>query len=355
MKEALSGISIEPFRGDLEGLERMAHTSWRDEYGVSSFPNFYRPAFLEYLCGQLEHKDHLIAAYRGAEIVSFLANVPHTFEFRGRTCHGTLSCLLVTRKEWLRRGLALAVIREALRLNQHYRYDFALATFETGHRSTLMLRKLQAEGHRLEWMKKLHVIARVLDLRRAASSEGLKRWEKAAIRLIGGNRRIGGGETGSVREYRPGDLDDCLSLINSYRERIELARLWQKDELAWELAYPGVSQTLVYEKNGRVEGLLNFITHDHLGRTTERWAWMNHVAYFNLSPRERLSFIRIFLRYIKKKDCLGAIEWTKKYYPQRAFYGAHFFPYFRAVQMYSWTFNAEIALAGVRSSNEILV
>jgi hypothetical protein len=71
--------------------------------------------------------------------------------------------------------------------------------------------------------------------------------------------------------------------------------------------------------------------------------------------RERLSFIRTFLRYIREKECLGAIEWTKKYYPQGAFYRAHFFPYFRAVQMYSWTFNPEIALAGVRSSNEILV
>lgn len=355
MKEALSGISIEPFRGDLEALEEMAHSSWRDEYGVLSFPNFYRPAFLKYLCGRLEHKDHLIAAYRGAEIVSFLANVPHTFDFRGRTCRGTLSCLLVTRKEWLRRGLALAVIREALRLNQRYRHDFALATFETGHRSTLMLRKLQSEGNRLERMKKLHVIARVLDLGRAASSEGLKRWEKAAIRLIGGNRRIRGGETGFAREYRPDDLDSCLSLINSYRERIELARLWQRDELAWELAYPGVSQTLVYEKNSRVEGLLNFITHEHLGRTTERWAWMNHVAYFNLSPQERASFVRAFLRYIKEKDCLGAVEWTKKYYPQGAFYRAHFFSYFRAVNMYSWTFSPEITLAGVRSSNEILV
>jgi hypothetical protein len=88
--EALSGISIEPFRGDLEGLEKMAHTSWRDEYGISSFPNFYRPAFLDCLFGRLEHKDHLIAAYCGREIVSFLANVPHTFVFHGQTCHGTL-------------------------------------------------------------------------------------------------------------------------------------------------------------------------------------------------------------------------------------------------------------------------
>ncbi len=32
----LSDISIEPFRGDLEGLEAMATSSYRDEYGIES-------------------------------------------------------------------------------------------------------------------------------------------------------------------------------------------------------------------------------------------------------------------------------------------------------------------------------
>ncbi len=76
---AQTDVSIEPFRGDLEGLEKMAHSSWRDEYGVSSFPNLYRPAFLRYLFGRLKQKDHLLAAYRGEEIISFLANLPQNF------------------------------------------------------------------------------------------------------------------------------------------------------------------------------------------------------------------------------------------------------------------------------------
>lgn len=352
---AQTGVSIEPFRGDLEGLEKMAHSSWRDEYGVSSFPNLYRPAFLRYLFGRLKQKDHLLAAYRGEEIISFLANLPHTFHFQGKICRGILSCLLVTRREWLRQGLALTTINEGLRLNQKYKYDFSLATFETGHRSTLMVKKLQAEGQRLEWMKRLNVVARILDLRRVAASEGIKIWERAAIKIIGGSRKPGKGGEGAVREYRPDDLDACLSLFNSYKDTIELARVWDRDELAWELAYQDVSQTLVFEKDGRVAGVINFIYHDHLGKTKERWAWINHVAYLSLIEREQISFIKAFLRYLKDKDCIGVIEWTKKYYPQRPLYRARFFPYFRAVNMYSWTFNPELSLQRVRSANEILV
>lgn len=62
-----------------------------------------------------------------------------------------------------------------------------------------------------------------------------------------------------------------------------------------------------------------------------------------------------FLRYLREKDCVGVIEWTKRYYPLGALYRAHFFPYFRAVNMYSWTFNPEISLKNVRHCNEILV
>jgi len=348
-------LTLEPFRGDYEALEKMAHSSWRDEYGVSSFPNFYRPAFLRYLFGRIKHKDHLIAAYRGDEIVSFMGNIPHAFRFQDRVYRGTWSCLLVTRKALLRRGHALAIIREAIRLNREYRYDFALATFETGHRSTLMLQKLRGEGNRLEWMKRLRVIARITDLRRVEASEGLKAWEKAAVKLIGGDRRPGGGGEGAVREYRPDDLDQCLSLFNAYGDKVELARLWERDELAWELACPDVAQTLVYEEDGRVEGVLNFVFHDHLGKTKERWAWLNHVAYPGLEPRKRFLFIQAFLRYIRARDCIGAIEWTKDYYPMGPLYRARFFPYFRSVNMYSWTFNPEISLSKVKGCNEILV
>lgn len=351
----LSGLSLEPFRGDYESLERMAHSSWRDEYGISSFPNFYRPAFLRYLFGRIKPKDHLIAAYRGDTIVSFLANIPHAFLFRGRKVRGTWSSLLVTRREWLRKGLALAIICEALRTNQKYEYDFALATFETGHRSTLMLKKLQKEGNRLEFMKRLRVVARVTDLGRAAASEGLKGWERAAAKLIGGDRPPRPDGEDAVREYRPEDLEACLSLLNAYQDSIELARLWEPAELAWELACPGVAQTLVYVKEGRVGGAINFIYHDHLGKTTERWAWINHLAYPGLSPRERFRFIQAFLRYVRTQDCIGVIEWTKGYYPMGPLYRSRFFPYFRSAKMYSWTFNPGISLSQVKSCNEILV
>lgn len=352
---SLSDISLEPFRADYEALERMAHASWRDEYGDASFPNFYKPAFLHYLFDRLKDRDHLLAAYRGGEIVGFLANLPQRLHLQGRIYRAVYSCLLVSRKEFLRRGLATALIEEALRLNRRHGYDFALLTLEAGHRSTKLMEKMAAAGRPLEWVKKIRVIARILDLERVALSEGLKPWEKAAVRLIGGHRPPPPAETSCLRPYRSGDLDSCFGLLNGIKDRVRLALVWDVEELAAELDCPGVARTLVYEKEGRVAGLVNFIEHDHLGRTVERWAWLNHVAYPDLKPPERRRFVLDLLRLLHREGFLGAIEWTKNYYSLKPLYSARFFPYFRAVNLMAWRLEAPISLRNIPDVYEIQV
>jgi len=351
----LSNISIEPFRGDLEGLQAMAHYSWRDEYGIDSFPDFYRPAFLRFLFDRIEDKRLLIAAYQGDQIVSFLANLPQRFIVRGNSRSAVYSCLMVTRKELLRKGLGQAVIEEALKINKMGKYDFALLTLETGHRSTYMIEKLKAAGSPVEQVKKNYVIARVLDLERICSSENLKKWETAALKTLRMHRPPRTKAGIRLREYQPDDLDACLGLLNRYQETADLALVWEREKLGIELNYPDVSQTLVFEREGELKGMINFIYHDHLGKTKERWAWINHVAYPELSKRERYGFVQAFLQYAREKDCIGVIEWTRKYYPMGPLYRSRFFPYFRAVNLVSWTFNTEVSLGGIPKVYEIQI
>jgi len=348
-------LSIEPFRGDYDALERMALLSWREEYGDASFPNFYKPAFIRYMFERLirDRNDHVLAAYRGDEIVGFLGNVPQKFQFKDRVYPAVYSCLLVVRREALRQGMASKLIREALKIGDRNGYAFSLFGLETGHRSTKMIEKFVREGRRVEWIKKFRVIARVMDLDRVAASEGLKGWERTAIKALGSHRPPKPEKSVRLREYRPEDLDGCLALLDRYRTTVTLSLVWDREGLAWELMHPGVVQTLVCEKDGKIAGLVNFITHDHLAKTTERWAWINHLAYPDLTGRERLEFVHAFLRYARDAGCLGAIEWTRGYYPQGAFYRARFFPYFRAVNLCSWIFEPGLTFGKIKDVYEI--
>jgi GNAT superfamily N-acetyltransferase len=353
----IKGISIEPFRGDYEGLERMAHASWRDEYGAASFPNFYRPAFLHYLFDRIPEakRDHLAAAYKGDEIVAFLANLPQKFHLRGRVYGAVYSCLLVVRKEYLRKGIALDLIRAAVEANKTYGYDFSLLTLETGHRSTLMMDKLRGEGNRIEAIRRSGVMARILDLDRVDASEGLKAYEKAAIRLVGARRPPKAAPGVALREYRASDLDACHALLDRYKDTVPLALAWDKAELAVELDYPEVARTLVWERDGLVRALINFVRHDQLGRKVERYAWINHVAFPDLASAERTAFLRAYLRRVREDGYAATIDFTKRGWPAGPFYRARFFPFPRAVNLVSWTFNPRISLAGLPVVYEIQV
>jgi GNAT superfamily N-acetyltransferase len=354
----IEGVTIETFRGDYEGLERMAHASWRDEYGMASFPNFYRPAFLHYLFDRIpENKhDHLLGAYKDGEIVAFLANLPEKFHFEGKVLNAVYSCLLVVRKEYLRRGLAIDLIKAAVDLNaRKYGLDFSLLTLETGHRSTKMMNKLKAEGHRIERVRKSGVVARVLDLARVDASEGLKGYEKAAIRLLGAHRLPKAPPGVELRDYRPSDLDACHALLERYKETVKLSLAWDKADLAIELDYPEVAKTLVWERGGRVQAMINYVRHDQLGKTVERYAWINHVAFPDLAAGERTAFLRAYLKRIREDGFIATVDFNKRGWPVGPFYRAGFIPYPRAVNLVSWTFNPEISLAGIPVVYEIQV
>ncbi|MCX8160810.1 MAG: hypothetical protein N3G18_07755 [Candidatus Saccharicenans sp.] len=355
----LQGVTIEPFRGDLEALERMAHHAWRDEYGLASFPNLYRPEFVSYLMRLAPDSRHFIAAYRNGEILAFLANIPRTFAYRGQNFRAILSCLLVSRKEYARRGLAQAIINEAVRINQEITsYDFALLYLESGHRSSQLIEKFKREGAPLQFLKRMHVLGRVLDLERVAYSEGLKNWEKMAIKMWGANRLPSGRlpDGLSLEELRPADLPEAVGLLNSYSQRADLARVWSgPEELNKEISCPNVSTTLAVRKQGRLVGLINYLEHDHLGKSVERWAWMNHLHLDLLTTEEKKGIISSFLNHLAGRGMVGVIEWNKQYYSQGFLYRNRFFPYFRSVNLYAWVFRSGLQLGKMKKIYEVQI
>lgn len=356
----LTGISIEPFRGDFEALEKMAHHSWGDEYGISSFPNLYRPEFVRYLMSIAADSRHFVAAYnKYGEILAFLANIPRAFRYQDRIYRAILSCLLVSRKEYARKGLARAIIKEAVRINREItHYDFALLYLESGHRSSQLIEKFKKERQPLQFLKRMYVLGRVLDLPKVAFSESLKGWEKALIKLWGAHSLPEQDDTGqlTVTDLQPTDLPEALTLLNSYAGRVELARVWNGlKELEKEILCPGVSMTLAIKKDGRLAGVLNYLIHEHIGKSIERWAWLNHIHLDQLDNREKNTILNYLLNHLASAGIVGVIEWNKGYYSQGFLYRSRFFPYFRSVNLYAWVFNPELKLKRLKNIYEVQI
>jgi hypothetical protein len=355
IRKRMKNISIENFRGDAAALERMAHTAWRDEYGIDSYPNLYRPDYLAYLMHNVHDPRLAIAAYQGDEIVGFLLNLPRKMALDGKTYAAALTCLLVVRQEAFRQGVAQAMIQEGLKRNGELGFDFVLFYLETGHRSSRLFAKLQAAGQPLERVKRMHVIARVLDLPALKRSENVKAYEELAMRLLGAHRPPADPGDPRVRPATPEDADALLALMNAHAGKVRLARVFERAELVRELIHPPLAHTLVYEKAGAVAGALAYAIVEHVGREKVPWAWINHVAWDGLAWKERRSLLASFLAHVHAAGCAGAVEWSKRCYPAAALYAGRFVPYPRRVDMMAWRFSNSISLTNIPDVYEVQI
>jgi len=347
--------SFEPFRGDVEELERLAHIAWRDEYGRDSYPNLYSPQYFDYLFGSLEHRDHLIGAYDDDRLMAFMAVLPRMFHCRGEIYRAVLGCLLVTRKEAFRSGMALGLTAKAIELNKKHNYDFALIYLETGHRSSRMLAKLKAAGNPVQKVKRMGVIPRSLSLDLIFASENLKWYERAAMRFLRLDKLDSKPPSSFIRPYESEDLTTCHELLDAYKDTVTLTRVFEPEELARELDYPPMAHSLIWEENARIRGLINWAIVEHVGRITQPWAWLNHLSFGDLDGSERCELVRAFLLKAKEQGAAGVVEWAKNYYPKKPLWKNRFIPYPRSVDMLAWVFHPKLDLSNISDVFEVQI
>lgn len=349
----MSDVSIETFRGDADALESMARAAWLDEYGADSYPNLYRPDYVAYLLRLAGTPELAIAAYQDDRPIGFVLNLPRRMVLRGEEKRAALSCSLVVSRECLRRGVAKAMIAEGLERNRRFDFDFTLFYLETGHRSSKLFAGLAAQGTPIDKLKRMHVVARVLDLDAILESEKLAGYEIAALRLAGLARPPTRVEPSEVREATPNDAPRIAELLSAQARRATLGRLFDAEEVRRELIAAPIARTLVWEESGRIEGILAWVSVDHVGRRAVPWAWLNHVCWGQLPFAARRRFLAAFAWTAHTQGAAGVIEWNKGYYPAGALYASRFFPYPRQIDFMAWRFRGDFSLAGIRDVAEI--
>ena len=348
-------IEIRDFDGDLEALSAMARDSWREEYGGDTWPDLYRPALARHLFADVPDPRFLIGAYDGAKLVAFIANLPRTYRFDGQAYRGVASCMMVARKDY--RGAVVYLIAECLHRNEEFGADFALMTLEKKHRSWLMFEKHLKPKYRIEVLKTMYTIVHPVDFEKIVESENLKWYEVAAIKLLGAHRPIAAPSvSGTVRPYRDADLVEILALTRRYSDQGCLVRDFDEDSLAHRLHTEDVTSTVVYERDGSVEGFINFTAYDMVGkRGTYRWAWLDFLYWEGLSGKEKRALLAGLWKAGRDQGCICILEWNKDYYDKGSLFRSHFIPYPRFLDLNAWVFNPDLSLQGVDSVFEQVI
>jgi hypothetical protein len=238
------------------------------------------------------------------------------------------------------------MIAEGLKRNEQLKLDFTLFYLETGHRSSRMFRKLAESGMPIERVKRMHVIARVLDLPAILASENVKGYEVAAMKLLGADKPPSAPVAPEVREADADDAAGIMELLNAHQDKVKLTR---------ELINPPTARTLVWESEGEIRGVMAYVTVEHVGKTSVPWAWLNHVAWDGLSLGERIRFAGSFLAIAAEAGHAGVVEWSKHTYPALALYASRFVPYPRRVDMMGWRFRDDMRLSDIREVYEVQI
>jgi len=346
----MSTIEYRDFDGDLDALRAMAADSWNEEYGIHTWPDLYKPELARHFFAGVEDPRYLIGAYDGAKLVAFVANLPRTYRFEGRVYKAVMSCMLVGHSDYRRRGIALELIGECLRRNEEIGIDFALLTLEKKHRSSELFAKHLNPRHRIEIVKRMFPITRPIDFSTLAANEGLKGYERAAVHLFGSHRPLIAPRVhGKVRPYADSDLSRIAELAEIDSMNGYLVRVFSKEALARQLHDGQVTQTVVCEKNGRVEAFANFTYYDLVGpRGAKRWAWLDFMHWEKIGYKEKKALLAGVWETARKNDSIGIMEWHKGYYRTGPLYRMRFVPYTRFLDLNAWIFNERVSLDKVQ-------
>jgi GNAT superfamily N-acetyltransferase len=348
-------IELRDFDGDLTALPAMAYDTLFEEYGDDTWRDLNLPGIARHLFADVPDPRFLIGAYDGTRLVAFIANLPRTYRFNGRTYRGVIPTMMAAHKDY--RGAVVYLISECLRRNAEFGADFALFTIEKGNRSWRLLETTLKPRYRIERLKPMYAIAHAVNLEKIVESQHLKWYEVAGIKLFGGDCPItASAVSGTVRHYKDADLDQILSLTQCYSDKNCLVRVFKPESLARRLHTEGITSTLVYERGGAIAGFINFTVHEHVSRRGRyRWAWIDFLYWEGCTAKEQSALLAGLWQASREQGCIGILEWDKNYYAKGALFRSRFIPYPHFIEMSAWIFNPALSLQGVdRIAEEII-
>jgi len=321
-------IEIRTFEGDAAELSAFTTTMWRKFYEGKMPVPLWSPQLLarELLPTADDPRDYLVAAYDGTRLVGSHPARPLRISLHGEEKIASWGSFLTVDPEYRRQGIAQRMNEEFWR---RHRERGAVANF-----GYLYVRTVKSMGPKF-WLKqperavvrKLGMWVRALD-HGAVSRFELYRfegWGSHLMSLVQGRPKAPRDTTG-IRAYRSEDFSDCQELVRERGASMDLAYLWNPEELARLLHYEDLARTVVLEEDGRVAGLVSYYRLEVLGRCPMEAGVIDLVAFGTLSARARLRLLRATLFQMAEEGLKAAMLLRGSWYGWRPLLAAGFTP-----------------------------
>jgi hypothetical protein len=106
-----------------------------------------------------------------------------------------------------------------------------------------------------------------------------------------------------VRPYGASDLEQCAQILDKASDAIDWALVWSPEHLKNQLE-SSLSGTFVFERHGRVRGMVNYHTLLLQGRESVRTALIDLWADDGLTGAERIRLLSHLCTDLRERVCI---------------------------------------------------
>lgn len=321
----MAGIEIRDYRGDFEDLAEFGRRIWIREYDGKTWIPIPNADFMRWRVSA-ESGGLTPVAYQGNKVIGSVFSFPQSLrvgdtvfpvaiftgfsvdtEYRG----AALPLIQRLRQDIEERGVAFGfgtVLDDPTSASYRFWAKYA-QTFPQNFRFVF------TSGY---WAKFLgtHALARA----------GVHAWERMANRIFGPLLRFTPHKYDPhVRLYRAGDLERCAHMLAKTTASFDWAMAWQKEQLASQLE-SSAFQTLVFERDGEIKGMVNCHAASMHGRETVNAAMMDLWAEDGLSGGERVRLVSHLCTHLAACDVHAVVAPRSTMMPTAALLANLFMP-----------------------------
>ena len=321
----MARIEIRDYRGDFKDLAEFGRRVWIEKYGGRTWFPVPDPAFMRWRVAP-EQGGFNPVAYKSGEIVGSVFSFPHSLRI-GDTVFPVAISTGFTVDE-THPGVALPLIQRLRQDSEERGFAFGIGMVlddPTSYSYRFWTKYAQTYPQNFKivfkggfWAKFLapHVLARA----------GITVFERIANKALGPLLRFTPYRYDShVRPYRAGDLDRCAQMLKKSTAGFDWAMAWQLEQLSAQLENSEY-QTLVFERDGRVQGMVNYHCIPMQGRELINSAMIDLWADEGLSFADRVRLLSHLCTHLAARDVHAVIAPRSATMPAAAFVANLFMP-----------------------------
>jgi hypothetical protein len=297
-------IEIRDYCGDFEDIAEFVRRIWIPEYGGKMWFPLPDAAFFRWHLGA-PNGARCVVAYHGKRLVGSVSYMPHSLRIGASVLPVVLHTSFTVDPDY--RRVALPLIERVRQ--DHTESGIALAIglildAPTSPSYLFWTKYGQTFPHKFRLLFRGGYWAKFLAPQMLARA-GVNTWERQASRVLGSLLRFTPHRHDPhVRPYRAGDLERCAQILSKGSADFDWALIWSAEQLLHQLENPE-SGTLVFERNGSIYGMVNYLSLILQGREPVRTALIDLWADDGLSNTQRVRMIGHLCHYLRERDVHG--------------------------------------------------